>query len=63
MPTATSRTRLTVGHQGVLDHVYGAPVRRHRRRDPAGPNTDPRRFLTYREGGKMSGAKVKQPSL
>ena len=22
MPTATSRARLTVGHQGVLDHVY-----------------------------------------
>ena len=28
-----------------------------------GPNADLRHSLTYREGGKMSGAKVRQPSL
>lgn len=62
MSTATSRARLTVGHEGVLDHVYVRRLDDTGAVDPAGPNADLRRFLTYREGGKMSGAKVRQPS-
>jgi hypothetical protein len=59
---ATSRARPAIGHEGGLDHSY---LRRLDDTSAVGPgwaNTDRRRFFTYRDGGKMSGAKDRQPS-